>query len=571
MLAEQVMKRVVQQEDFTHMQILGQFNLGFIITKIDSHLFIIDQHATDEKYRFEMLQQSTCIKQQPLFAPMKLDTTAANEVTIMANLDIFRANGFEILCEETEISSRLRLKSMPFSKSTQFGMDDIVELCGLLNETPGVMTRLPKITKMFASRACRSAVMIGTALSVSKMSQIVKNMALMQQPWNCPHGRPTMRHLFDMSLLADVCESSSLTASLMLGELFSLERLNDEFFRIGEKENMRRDVCSESSDDISILKKGEVKNDSETREAARRRAKSEIVIADAVAADNINCDGVDEIIVIDSDDEQEQSTNNASPPSSLPLLSSSFVVSDLVSESQPLPRISETSPFKENSELTTPLYVENKTFPPRSSPPAILLPDSITSLSSTFPPCSSSICKTPRSSFSSPRALSPLKAAKTSSNQSPSSKTRTKTVLLTQLWSKASSPAPHNSSVASPSSSPTTLSRSLSSSLPRTFSSPTANEASRSKSSVFSSPESASPTKSASSLAALFCSSLPSPLRLASSENTSPSKSHVSVTPHFPSSQLFQKTDGLPLRARSSASFLRDRTQKVSSGSWAPD
>jgi len=85
-IPENIMKKVIKKEDFTQMEILGQFNLGFILTKINTHLFIIDQHATDEKYRYEMLQKSTSIKQQPLFVPMKLDTTASNEVTIMGNL-----------------------------------------------------------------------------------------------------------------------------------------------------------------------------------------------------------------------------------------------------------------------------------------------------------------------------------------------------------------------------------------------------------------------------------------------------------------------------------------------------
>lgn len=51
---------------FKEMEIIGQFNLGFIITKIKSDLFIIDQHATDEKYNFEMLQQNTVLKGQRL-------------------------------------------------------------------------------------------------------------------------------------------------------------------------------------------------------------------------------------------------------------------------------------------------------------------------------------------------------------------------------------------------------------------------------------------------------------------------------------------------------------------------
>jgi DNA mismatch repair protein PMS2 len=48
------------------MEILGQFNLGFIVTRLGSDLFIIDQHATDEKYNFEMLQLSTVLQNQRL-------------------------------------------------------------------------------------------------------------------------------------------------------------------------------------------------------------------------------------------------------------------------------------------------------------------------------------------------------------------------------------------------------------------------------------------------------------------------------------------------------------------------
>ena len=58
---------------------------------------------------------------------------------------------------------------------------------------------LPRFMNMFASRACRSAVMIGTALRSHEMRSIVDNLTDLYQPWNCPHGRPTMRHLFSLS------------------------------------------------------------------------------------------------------------------------------------------------------------------------------------------------------------------------------------------------------------------------------------------------------------------------------------------------------------------------------------
>jgi DNA mismatch repair protein PMS2 len=48
---------------------------------------------------------------------------------------------------------------------------------------------------MFAMRACRSSIMIGRALSTRQMARVVRHMGEMEKPWNCPHGRPTMRHL----------------------------------------------------------------------------------------------------------------------------------------------------------------------------------------------------------------------------------------------------------------------------------------------------------------------------------------------------------------------------------------
>lgn len=48
------------------MVVHGQFNLGFIIASLDDQLFIVDQHATDEKYNFETLQRTTRVQSQRL-------------------------------------------------------------------------------------------------------------------------------------------------------------------------------------------------------------------------------------------------------------------------------------------------------------------------------------------------------------------------------------------------------------------------------------------------------------------------------------------------------------------------
>uniref|UniRef100_A0AAR2JSQ1 Mismatch repair endonuclease PMS2 n=1 Tax=Pygocentrus nattereri TaxID=42514 RepID=A0AAR2JSQ1_PYGNA len=201
--AEDELKKEISKDMFKEMEIIGQFNLGFIITKLKSDLFMIDQHATDEKYNFEMLQQHTVLKGQRLIVPQNLHLTAVSETTLIENLEIFKKNGFDFLIDEdAPVMERVKLVSLPTSKNWTFGPADIEELIFMLSDSPGVMCRPSRVRQMFASRACRKSVMIGTALNTSEMKKLVVHMGEIDQPWNCPHGRPTMRHLANLEIIS---------------------------------------------------------------------------------------------------------------------------------------------------------------------------------------------------------------------------------------------------------------------------------------------------------------------------------------------------------------------------------
>uniref|UniRef100_A0AAX7VC56 Mismatch repair endonuclease PMS2 n=1 Tax=Astatotilapia calliptera TaxID=8154 RepID=A0AAX7VC56_ASTCA len=201
--AEEELKKEISKEMFKEMEIIGQFNLGFIITKLKSDLFMIDQHATDEKYNFEMLQQHTVLQGQKLIVPQKLHLTAVSENVLIENIEIFKGNGFEFLIDEdAQVMERVKLVSLPTSKNWTFGPSDIEELIFMLSDSPGVMCRPSRVRQMFASRACRKSVMIGTALSVNEMKKLVVHMGELEHPWNCPHGRPTMRHLANLDVIS---------------------------------------------------------------------------------------------------------------------------------------------------------------------------------------------------------------------------------------------------------------------------------------------------------------------------------------------------------------------------------
>ncbi len=209
---EERLSLTVSKADFARMSIIGQFNLGFILAVRPSHssttsdeLFIIDQHASDEKSNFERLQATTIVQNQRLVHPHQLDLTAIEEEIILENNPALLKNGFVVDMDtsgDSPVGQRCKLVSLPMSREVTFGTRDLEELIALLAET-GQSTgeyvpRTSKVRKMFAMRACRSSVMVGKSLSGKQMERLVRRMGEVDKPWNCPHGRPTMRHLLGL-------------------------------------------------------------------------------------------------------------------------------------------------------------------------------------------------------------------------------------------------------------------------------------------------------------------------------------------------------------------------------------
>ncbi|QSZ33572.1 hypothetical protein DSL72_005140 [Monilinia vaccinii-corymbosi] len=215
--AEERLSLTISKSDFAKMKIIGQFNLGFILAskapepttenggvQTADNVFIIDQHSSDEKYNFERLQATTIVQSQRLVHPKTLSLTALEEEIVAENLDVLEQNGFILNIDPSsqDVGRRCQLVSLPVSRETTFSLHDLEELIALLAESGGRggMVRPSKVRKMFAMRACRSSIMIGKTLTRGQMEKVVRHMGEIDQPWNCPHGRPTMRHLCGLGL-----------------------------------------------------------------------------------------------------------------------------------------------------------------------------------------------------------------------------------------------------------------------------------------------------------------------------------------------------------------------------------
>ncbi|KAJ2774016.1 ATP-binding mismatch repair protein [Coemansia linderi] len=119
--ASSALSQLIHKAGFQHMQVLRQFNHGFIISLLDKDLYIIDQHASGKKYNFEQLKQQAQISSQPPMHPAVLELGVTDEAVASECRDRLENNGFFVdVDEDTLTGQRPRLKSQPVIDKTVF-------------------------------------------------------------------------------------------------------------------------------------------------------------------------------------------------------------------------------------------------------------------------------------------------------------------------------------------------------------------------------------------------------------------------------------------------------------------
>jgi DNA mismatch repair protein PMS2 len=115
------------------------------------------------------------------------------------------------------MGNRIMLMCVPMTTQSNKLLNDIDELLYILSETDlnsgsinssssqnsSQLTEIKSssLRAIFASKACRKSIMIGTSLNKAEMKRVISHLEGIEKPWNCPHGRPTMRHLINIKLL----------------------------------------------------------------------------------------------------------------------------------------------------------------------------------------------------------------------------------------------------------------------------------------------------------------------------------------------------------------------------------
>lgn len=171
--------------------IIGQFNKTYILGEMGSDLYIIDQHAAHEKILFEKYSKNIAEHQvisQLLISPVIIELLPEDHCYYIENSEIFNNVGFniEIFGENT-----ISIREVPFI----LGKPEIDKLFleildNLKNMGSG---KTPEVKyNTIAKLACKSAVKANDKLSLEEMKSLINELRFIDNPFTCPHGRPTI-------------------------------------------------------------------------------------------------------------------------------------------------------------------------------------------------------------------------------------------------------------------------------------------------------------------------------------------------------------------------------------------
>jgi len=182
---------------FSDYHILGLiFGTYWLITQ-DESLYLVDQHAAHERVLYEEILEKTAvgeINSQRLIAPIPLRLTPRESSLLKENLHLFTRFGFEIITpDKNNLQEPPKLTAVPTLFKGPVRTDFFTDLLDKISEVgfSGAGVYAHK-TEAMAMAACKASVKAGDNLTEAEAHGLIKKMLSLENPFTCPHGRPTI-------------------------------------------------------------------------------------------------------------------------------------------------------------------------------------------------------------------------------------------------------------------------------------------------------------------------------------------------------------------------------------------
>ena len=181
--------KVLSEQARRQFRLIGQlFDTYWLIEYKDS-LYIIDQHAAHEKVNYERMMRGyreKKISSQMLYPPVILNLSAHETELISRHMESFTDLGFEL---EPFGVNAYRLNAVPanlYVKPEDLFSEILGQLDSMGEGDPAV------ITEKIASMACKASVKGNMKISEKEAEALIDELLTLENPYNCPHGRPTI-------------------------------------------------------------------------------------------------------------------------------------------------------------------------------------------------------------------------------------------------------------------------------------------------------------------------------------------------------------------------------------------
>lgn len=172
-------------------KIIGVIFRTYIIIEISNEMYIIDQHAAHERVLFEKVKANYYSNEdkdiQQLLMPDVITLSGREYQLVRENMEIFKRAGFEV--EEFGLNT-IKLVGVPsmveILNTKELFLDILDEIDGAVNSG-----RQEIENRFLATVACKAAVKANMSLSETEIVSLLDEMMSLENPFTCPHGRPT--------------------------------------------------------------------------------------------------------------------------------------------------------------------------------------------------------------------------------------------------------------------------------------------------------------------------------------------------------------------------------------------
>ena len=183
--------KLLSAEGKKHHKIIGQIFETYWLVQMEDKLYIIDQHAAHEKVLYERIVRQLKNRQmnsQLLSPPLIISLNLQEQEKMKRYLDVFHSMGFEI---ESFGGREYSIRAVPQDLFGMTGEVFFIEILDHLEED--ITSKTPEVlSDKMATMACKAAVKGNQQLSFLEASALIDELLELDNPYNCPHGRPTI-------------------------------------------------------------------------------------------------------------------------------------------------------------------------------------------------------------------------------------------------------------------------------------------------------------------------------------------------------------------------------------------